>query len=125
MLDLSRHTPAGQAELARLWAMTREQRVAAMWRGELTYRQCCAWSARAPHEVPRVNGEFAWIACREAGAADAHPVRSERATTPPETSVDPTRMNPPEPVPTRLNYVGGSERESLAPHASGVIEAQQ
>jgi hypothetical protein len=29
-----------------LWAMTRDERIAAMWRGELTTRQLCQWSSR-------------------------------------------------------------------------------
>jgi hypothetical protein len=45
-----------------LWAMTRDERIAAMWRGELTTRQLCQWSSRAQHEVPLLGGEFAWIA---------------------------------------------------------------
>src|SRR5436853_7423435 len=53
-----------------LWSMTREERVQAMWRGELSHFQLCEWSARAPHEVPRLAtdltpageaGEVAWI----------------------------------------------------------------
>lgn len=30
--------------------------------GELTITECCQWAARAPHEVPLVNGEFVFIA---------------------------------------------------------------
>ena len=53
-----------------LWALSPEQRVAAMWRGELTFFQLCEWSALRPAEVPRIAtdltpsgepGEFAWI----------------------------------------------------------------
>ena len=53
-----------------LWNMTREERVEAMWEGALSYFQLCEWSARRPHEVPRIAtdltpsgepGEFAWI----------------------------------------------------------------
>ena len=47
-----------------LWAMTRDERIAAMWRRELTVRQLCQWSSRAQHEVPLLGGEFAWIAMR-------------------------------------------------------------
>jgi hypothetical protein len=47
-----------------LWAMTRDERIAAMWRGELTTRQLCQWSSRAQHEVPLLGGEFAWIVMR-------------------------------------------------------------
>ena len=47
-----------------LSAMTRDERIAAMWRSELTLRQLCQWSSRAQHEVPLLGGEFAWIAMR-------------------------------------------------------------
>ena len=45
-----------------LWEMTPAEREAAMWRGDLSFDQCCAWARRAPHEVPLINGEFAFIA---------------------------------------------------------------
>lgn len=45
-----------------LWAMTAAQREAAMWRGELTFGQLREWYARAPREVPLLNGELPWIA---------------------------------------------------------------
>jgi len=44
--------------------MTRDQRIAAMWRGELSTRQLCQWSSRAQHEIPLLGGEFAWIVIR-------------------------------------------------------------
>ena len=47
-----------------LWAMSRDERIAAMWRRELTLRQLRKWSSRAQHEVPLLGGEFAWIAMR-------------------------------------------------------------
>ena len=47
-----------------LWATTRDERIAAMWRGELSLRQLCQWSSRAQHEMPLLGGEFAWIAMR-------------------------------------------------------------
>jgi hypothetical protein len=53
-------TPDGR--LRRLWQMSCEQRVAAMRRGELSYRELAAWSARYPEQVPIVNGEFEWLA---------------------------------------------------------------
>ena len=37
-----------------------------MRRRELTLQECCAWAARAPHEVPLLDGEFAFIATRMA-----------------------------------------------------------
>jgi hypothetical protein len=57
---------ATRAELSRvLWAMTPEQRVAAMWARRLTWEQLREWTQLAPHEVPRssiVGGEYMWIA---------------------------------------------------------------
>ena len=49
-------------EMRFLWSMTAAEREAAMWRGELTMDQLCAWAQRAPDEVPLINGEFAFIA---------------------------------------------------------------
>jgi hypothetical protein len=49
-------------EFRALWEMTREERIEAMWRSQLTIRQLCQWSSRAQHEVPLLGGEFAWIA---------------------------------------------------------------
>ena len=47
-----------------LWALSRDERIAAMWRGELTTRQLCQWSSRAQDEIPLLGGEFAWIVMR-------------------------------------------------------------
>jgi hypothetical protein len=47
-----------------LWSMSPGERVAAMWRGQLSLHQLCHWSARKPDEVPLLGGEFAWIAMR-------------------------------------------------------------
>jgi hypothetical protein len=58
-------------EYRALWAMTRAERTAAMWRGQLTRRQLSKWSSRAPHEVPLLGGEFAWIAMRTPEWAEA------------------------------------------------------
>ena len=44
------------------WRMSPRERVALMRAGELTLKECCQWAARAPHEVPIVNGEFEFIA---------------------------------------------------------------
>ena len=43
---------ARAGRLRSLWQMTPEQRVAAMRRGDLTYEQLAAWSARHPEQVP-------------------------------------------------------------------------
>jgi hypothetical protein len=52
------------AQLDPLWRMTPGERVAAMRRGELTYQQLAAWSARHPDQVPTVHGEFEWIVAK-------------------------------------------------------------
>jgi hypothetical protein len=53
-----------ESQLSELWAMTTQQRVAAMWDGRLTRFQLGKWSSRHPHEVPLLGGEFAWIVMR-------------------------------------------------------------
>jgi hypothetical protein len=63
--------PGGDYE--RLWAMTRAERVAAMWRSQLTLQELAHWSSHAPHEVPLLGGEFAWIAMRTPDWAEADP----------------------------------------------------
>lgn len=73
----ARHEPPDAAQHYRkLWAMTRAERVAAMWHSQLTLRQLCQWSSRAPHEVPLLAGEFAWIVMRTPEWAEA----SDRVT---------------------------------------------
>lgn len=44
------------------WRMSTLERIALMRSGELTLAECCRWAARAPHEVPVLNGEFEFIA---------------------------------------------------------------
>ena len=56
--------PDRGAAYSALWAMSRDERIAAMWRRELTVRQLCQWSSRAQHEVPLLGGESAWIVMR-------------------------------------------------------------
>ena len=51
-----------EEQLRQLWAMSPSQRVAAMRRGELNMRQCCAWAGRHADQVPLLNGEFEFIA---------------------------------------------------------------
>lgn len=58
MLDLR----ARKVRLSALWRMTATERVAAMRRGALSLEQCAAWAARCPEEVPRVNGEYEYLA---------------------------------------------------------------
>lgn len=55
---------ARKEHFAHLWRMTQAERVAAMWRGELTLPECLAWSSRRPDEVPLIGKEFAYIVMR-------------------------------------------------------------
>jgi len=54
-----------------LWKMSAEERVAAMWRGELTWGQLFEWARVAKHEVPLIDGEFAFIAAYTPEVAEA------------------------------------------------------
>jgi hypothetical protein len=76
--------PEWDAARQRLWAMTPNERVAAMRAGELSYALLCEWSARRPDEVPRLQtgssfaGEFEWLAAfiPEIADADDTPTRT-------------------------------------------------
>lgn len=62
--SLQRAERARAGRLRSLWQMTPVQRVAAMRRGDLTYEQLAAWSARHPEQVPTVHGEFEWVVAK-------------------------------------------------------------
>ncbi len=53
-----------------MWAMRREERVAAAKRGEFTLGEMLHWAARRPHEVPLVAGEFFFITALSADDDD-------------------------------------------------------
>ena len=48
--------------LAVVERMNADERVAAMYRGELGFDQLAHWAAQRPHEVPKLNGELWFIA---------------------------------------------------------------
>src|SRR5436190_5718602 len=50
-----------QERLAQLWRMTPQERVAMAQQGKLTLGEMLRWAARAPEEVPIVDGEFFFI----------------------------------------------------------------
>lgn len=56
-----RRDPAWEEQKARLWAMTPDERVRAMRAGKLSLRLCLHWASRASHEVPLVDGEWAFL----------------------------------------------------------------
>jgi hypothetical protein len=58
--------------------MSAEGRRAAMWRGELTWGQLFEWAKLAPHEVPLINGEFAFIAAYTPEVAEANERNARR-----------------------------------------------
>jgi len=51
--------------------LTAEERVTAMRRGELSLSQLCEWARRCPHEVPRLDGEYEFIAAATPEVAEA------------------------------------------------------
>lgn len=66
------------ARVRALWTMTPAQRVAAMYRRELTYGQLAAWAASRPHEVPLLDGEFWFIAVSTPESAEPDRASRER-----------------------------------------------
>ncbi len=63
-----------------MWAMSREERVAAAQRGEFTLGEMLRWAARRPHEVPIVDGEFFFITALSADRADKEDAAPEAIT---------------------------------------------
>jgi hypothetical protein len=53
--------PSAAEQSAQLWRMSPAQRERAMWDGELSLNQLTEWTGRRPHEVPRLQAEFACI----------------------------------------------------------------
>jgi hypothetical protein len=68
--DWLQRDPAWEELKARLWAMTRDERIRAMYAGKLSLRLCLHWASRAPHEVPLIDGEWAFVATNLADVAD-------------------------------------------------------
>ena len=66
-----RPDPAWEEAKRRLWAMTADERQAAMHAGTLSLRLCFQWANHAPDEVPLLNGEFWFIAIKTPEVADA------------------------------------------------------
>jgi hypothetical protein len=58
-------------EITEVWAMSAQERIDAMWAGQLTLSQLCEWSSRRPTQVPRLGREFAWIVMRTPEWAEA------------------------------------------------------
>ena len=56
--------------LEQMWQLTPAQRVRAAYRGNFTLGEMLRWAARAPHEVPLVNGEFFFISYFQADDND-------------------------------------------------------
>jgi hypothetical protein len=58
----TRPDPAWEEAKRRLWAMTPDERRAAMYARRLPLRLCLHWASHAAHEVPRLDGEWWFIA---------------------------------------------------------------
>ena len=58
-------TPSEAKRPERLWRMTPQERIAAFFRGELSFTDCQAWSRRFPPEPPTGPcGEYLYILVR-------------------------------------------------------------
>jgi hypothetical protein len=68
---LLRRDPTHEEQLRQLWSMTAKQRLTAYRAGRLTNRQASSWASRRPREVPRLNGEFEFIAIYTPEVAEA------------------------------------------------------
>lgn len=76
-----RRDPAREEATRRLWAMTADERRAAMYAGTLPLRHSLEWASRAPQEVPQLNGEFWFIAIHTPEAADCGELAAAPART--------------------------------------------
>jgi hypothetical protein len=88
---LALNLPIGEArqhQLDALWAMSSADRVAAMWRGNLTLFQLTRWSSRRPDEVPLIGGEFAYIVMRTPEWAESDDAASNNVIQLPERTDD-------------------------------------
>lgn len=67
-----RSMPGSASDRSReLWRMSASERRAAMVRGELSWPQLWEWAKLAPHEVPLIDDEFAFIAIFTPEVAEA------------------------------------------------------
>ena len=64
--------------LARLWAMSPAQRIAAAQRGEFTLGEMLRWAARCPTEPPVVEGDWFFLTAYLADVADAGETEQQR-----------------------------------------------
>jgi hypothetical protein len=61
---LHARTAAQRERCEALRRLGRPGRLAAYRRGEFDLDSCCLWAAAYPDEVPRLNGEFEFIAAK-------------------------------------------------------------
>jgi hypothetical protein len=57
---LSERYPDRRMRDQALEAMTREERIALFWANGMSLEDCCRWAEFYRHEVPLINGEFAF-----------------------------------------------------------------
>jgi hypothetical protein len=62
MQNLAAHHESRRTLRGSLQAMSPAERQAAMWSGQLTNAQLWEWARWRPHEIPLLNGEWAFIA---------------------------------------------------------------
>jgi hypothetical protein len=65
------HIELSDEDKAALWAMSLDQRITAMWAGELSHGQLLEWTHVRPDQVPSLGGEIAWLMMFTPEFADA------------------------------------------------------
>jgi hypothetical protein len=55
------HIEISDEDKAALWAMSLDQRITAMWAGQLSHGQLLEWTHAHPDQVPSLGGEIAWL----------------------------------------------------------------
>jgi hypothetical protein len=76
--------PAWEEAKRRLWAMSADERRAAMYAGRLSLRLCLHWASRAPREVPLLDGEWWFIAIATPEIADTASTPAAAASDEPQ-----------------------------------------
>ena len=69
------HIEISDEDKTALWVMSLDERIAAMWAGQLSHGPLLEWTHARPDQIPSLGGEFAWLVMftpEWADAADQH-----------------------------------------------------
>src|SRR4051812_47176280 len=80
----TRPDPAWEEAKRRLWAMSPDERRAAMYARRLSLRQCLHWASHAPREVPLLDGEWWFNAIDTPEISDANSAPTPTASDEPQ-----------------------------------------